>query len=106
MKNRPTRNTGKPSVLSVVHLVLSLGASVTTSFAAILWNPIDDDFINRADAAGWDTTTLLPHQMELTVLIDASVIATFALVVTAFFGVLAPRRRDKVFNAAIPPVSA
>jgi hypothetical protein len=44
--------------------------------------------------------------MELTVLIDASVIATFALVVTAFFGVLAPRRRDKVFNAAIPPVSA
>ena len=103
MKDRPTRNTGKPSALSVVHFVLSLGALTTTSFAAILWNPIDDDFINRADAAGWDMTMLLPHQMELSVLIHASVIATFALVVTAFFGVLASCRRHEVFNAAIPP---
>lgn len=31
---------------------LSLCASVATSFAAIAWNPIDEEFIKRADDAG------------------------------------------------------
>ena len=41
MNNRPTSHTGRPSVLSVAQLVLSLCALVATSFAATLWNPID-----------------------------------------------------------------
>ncbi|MGZ4662071.1 MAG: hypothetical protein ACXVYB_12410 [Arthrobacter sp.] len=67
-----------------------------TSAAAMMWNPIDADFINRADNAGWDETMLLPHQMELSLVVNASVLATFALVVTAFHGVLASRRRTGV----------
>ncbi|MET3719639.1 hypothetical protein ABIB27_001486 [Arthrobacter sp. UYEF21] len=38
--------------MSVVYLVLSLCALATTSAAAILWTPIDADFITRADNAG------------------------------------------------------
>jgi hypothetical protein len=89
-----------PSVLSVVHLVLSLCALVATSAAATLWNPIDTDFITRADNAGWDETMLLPHQMELSLLVNASVLATFVLVVTAFYGVAASRRRAKDSHGA------
>ena len=102
----PTHQTGKPSVLSVVQLVLSLCALVATSLAAILWNPIDADFINRADNAGWDETMLLPHQMELSLVVNASVLATFVPVVTEFFGVLASRRRAEVPQAANPPAVA
>lgn len=100
MDQRPTHHTGKPSVLSVVHLVLSLCALVATGAAATLWNPIDTDFITRADNAGWDEAMLLPHQMELSLVVNASVLATFVLVVTAFYGVLASRRRAKVSQAA------
>lgn len=88
--------------MSVVHLVLSLCALVATSLAAILWNPIDADFINRADAAGWDETMLLSHQMELSLVVNASVLATFVVVVTAFFGVLASRRRAEASHVASP----
>lgn len=102
MNNRPAGRTGKPSALSVVLLVLSLGALVATSFAAILWNPIDEEFVNRADDAGWDTTMLLPHQMELSLFVNASVLATLAVVVTSFFGVMASRRRAKVAHGANP----
>jgi hypothetical protein len=103
MNNRPTSHTGRPSVLSVAQLVLSLCALVATSFAATLWNPIDEEFISRADDAGWDTTMLLPHQMELSLVVNASVLATFVVVVTAFFGVLASRRRAEDSLAANPP---
>lgn len=96
-------HTRKPSVLSVVHLVLSLCALVSTSAAAILWNPIDTDLITRADNAGWDQTMLLPHQMELTLVVDASVLATFVLAVTALYGVLASRRRP-VARTPLQPV--
>ncbi len=88
MDKRPSSHKGKPSVWSVVQLVLSLCALVATSVAAILWNPIDADFINRADNAGWDESVLLPHQMELSLVLNASVLATFAVVVTAIIGVL------------------
>jgi hypothetical protein len=84
---------GKPSAFSVATFVLSLGAWAATSLAALLWNPIDEDFINRADDAGWVESILLPHQMELTLLINASGVATFVLAVTTFFGMLASRRR-------------
>ena len=100
MDQRPTHHTGKPSVLSVVHLVLSLCALAATSAAALLWNPIDTDFITRADNAGWDETMLLPHQMELSLVVNASVLATFVLVVTAFYGVVASRRRAKDSHGA------
>ncbi len=93
LDQRPTNEMGKPPVLSVVHLVLSFCALVTTSAAAILWNPIDIDFITRADNAGWDETMLLPHQMELSLVVNASVLITIVLVVTAFYGVLASHRR-------------
>lgn len=93
MDKRPSSHNEKPSVLSGVQLVLSLCALVATSAAAILWNSIDADFITRADNAGWDETMLLPHQMELSLVLNASVFATFVLVVTAFYGVLASRRR-------------
>jgi hypothetical protein len=69
---------------------------VATGAAATLWNPIDADFITRADNAGWDETMLLPHQTELSLVVNASVLATFFLVVTAFHGLLATRRRAGV----------
>lgn len=100
LDQRPTHHTGKPSVPSVVHLVLSLCALVATSAAATLWNPIDADFINSADNAGWDETMLLPHQMELSLVVNASVLITFVLVVTAFYGMLASRRRARDSHGA------
>jgi hypothetical protein len=106
MDNRLTSHTGKPSVLSVVHFVLSLCALAAAGLAAVLWSPIDADFINRADSAGWDETMLLPHQMELSLVINATVLATFGVVVTAFLGVLASRRRTEVSQAANPPAAA
>ncbi|MET3721966.1 hypothetical protein ABIB51_004381 [Arthrobacter sp. UYCu712] len=36
---------------------------------------------------------LLPHQMELSIVVNTSVLLTLVLVVTAFYGVLASRRR-------------
>jgi hypothetical protein len=90
-KHRANQN-GKPSAWSVISFILGLCALTTTSLVAILWNPIDEDIINRADAAGWDTSRLLPHQTELSLLINASVLATFVIVVTAFMGMLTSRR--------------
>ena len=78
------------------------GRFACSSAAAILWNPIDADFIKRADNAGWDETMLLPHQVELSLVINASVLATLVVLVTAFYGVLASRRRAKVSHAASP----
>ncbi|MEC5193240.1 hypothetical protein RCH17_003538 [Arthrobacter sp. MP_M7] len=95
MHQRLTHHTEKPPVLPVVYLILSLCALATTSAAAILWTPIDADFITRADNAGWDTTMLLPHQMELSIVVNTSVLLTLVLVVTASYGVLASRRQVK-----------
>jgi hypothetical protein len=49
---------------------------------------------------------LLPHQMELSLVLNASVLATFVVAVTAFVGVLASRRRAKVSQAANLPATA
>ncbi|RKR30163.1 hypothetical protein [Arthrobacter oryzae] len=94
-----------PSALSVIQLVLSLCALAATSAAAILWNPIDADFVNRADDAGWDQTMLLPHQMELSLVVNASVLISFVLVVIAFCGVLAQRRQARVPATTNPPAT-
>ena len=106
MDKRPLSHKGKPSVWSVVQLALSLCALVATSVAAILWNPIDADFINRADKAGWDESMLLPHQMELSFVLDASVLATFVVVVTAIIGALTSRRRANATQPANPSAIA
>ncbi len=106
MDKRPSSHKGKPSALSVVQLALSLCALVATSVAAILWYPIDADIINRADNAGWDESMLLPHQMELSFVLNASVLATFVVVVTAIIGVLASRRRPNATQPANPSAIA
>ena len=106
MDKRPSSHKGKPSVWSVVQLVLSLCALVATSVAAILWNPIDADFISRADKAGWDESMLLPHQMELSFVLDVSVQATFVVVVTAIIGALTSRRRANATQPANPSAVA
>lgn len=93
MDKQRANRFGKPSAWSVVSFVVGLCALTATSLVAILWNPIDEDIINRADAAGWDTSMLLPHQTELSLLINASVVVTFVIVVTALMGVLSSRRR-------------
>jgi hypothetical protein len=71
-------------------------SALSTSLVAIVWNPVDQDLHNRADAAGWDTSLLLPHQTELTFWINASVLATAIGVVAALVGMLASRRRTEV----------
>lgn len=106
MNARPIDRAGKPSVSSVVSFVLSLCALVATSLTAILWNPIDQDILNRADTAGWDTRILLPHQTELSILIGASVLATVVVVVAAFIGMMASRRRTKVSATGHPQFRA
>lgn len=95
MNTRRTGFAGKPSAGSITSFALSLSALLTTSLVAILWNPIDQDLLNRADAAGWDTRMLLPHQTELTLLINASALATAVVVVAAFVGVLASLRKPE-----------
>ena len=77
---------------SIASFALSLSALLATSLVAIVWNPVDQDILNRADAAGWDTRMLLPHQTELTLLINASVLTTAIVVVAAFVGMMASRR--------------
>jgi hypothetical protein len=102
MNTRPTGRVGKPPASSVASFVFGLCALVSTSVTAILWHPIDQDILNRADAAGWDTRMLLPHQTEISLLIDASVLATFVVAVTAFIGMMASRRRTEASAAAHP----
>jgi hypothetical protein len=104
MDKRRVNHFGKPSAWSVTSFVLGLCALTTTSLVAILWNPIDEDIINRADAAGWDTSMLLPHQTELSLLINASVLATLVIVVTAFMGMLTSRRRTGISADSPAPV--
>jgi hypothetical protein len=54
-----------------------------------------------SDGFPW-TSMLLPHQTELSLLINASVVATFVVAVTAFIGVVASRRRTEVSETANP----
>lgn len=96
MNTRRTGRAGNPSVASIISFALSVSALVATSLVAIVWNPVDQDLLNRADAAGWDTGVLLPHQTELTLLINASVLATAIGVVAAFVGMTASRRRTEM----------
>jgi hypothetical protein len=105
-KKRQTSHAGRPSVLSVAQLVLSLCALVATISAAVLWNPIDTDFIYRADNAGWDETLLLPHQTELSLVLNAWVLASLAVFVVALFGVMAPCQRAAVSHATYSPADA
>ncbi|MFF2318240.1 hypothetical protein ACFVTE_18475 [Arthrobacter sp. NPDC058097] len=92
MNRRHTDRVGKPSAASTASFALSLSALFVTSLVAIVWIPVDQDVLSRADAAGWDTRMLLPHQTELTLLIYASVLATAIVVVATFIGLMASRR--------------
>lgn len=96
MGNCPSNHNEKPSALSVANLVLSLCTLAATSIAAVLWNAIDADHINRADAAGWDETMLLPHQLELTLAVNASVLGSVVLVVIAFLSMRSRRGRSRL----------
>lgn len=103
MGNCLLNHNAKPSALSVANLVLSLCTLAATSIAAVLWNAIDADHIARADAAGWDETMLLPHQMELTLVVNASVLGSVVLVVIAFLSMRSRRGRSRLsYNAKTP----
>ncbi len=60
--------------------LLMLGLSV---MALVFWTPIDDTFVNRADAAV-DMSLLLPHQNGLWIVLHGLVFAAFLTSVLAF----------------------
>ncbi len=81
MTTRTTRR--RPSVRSVIMLALALLIFGLSVIAVVLWTPIDESFINRADQAG-DISLLLPHQTGLWLVINAQTIAAFLISVFAF----------------------
>jgi hypothetical protein len=77
-KKRGLPQTHGKTNRSVTFRRLFPDAFACSGAAVILRNPIDADFIKRADNAGWDETMLLPHQGELSLVINASVLATLS----------------------------
>ena len=47
-------------------LSLAAAAAALVTAVAVLWFPIDQAAITRADEAGWDESLLLPNQFALT----------------------------------------
>ena len=91
MSKRERARQGQPSGLSMASFFLGLVLLGVTSVTAVLWNPIDEAIINRADFAGWDTAMLLPNQTALWLVVNASVVVALALVVVTFFAMWASR---------------
>jgi hypothetical protein len=58
----------------------------------VLFAPIDDQFIETADNAGWDARLLLPHQLLLSLTIRGAVL--LSVVVTFVAGLRSRRAGD------------
>jgi hypothetical protein len=72
--------------------LVALLMTVTSTLVAVWWNPIDARFIDAADAAGWDTSLLLPHQTGLTVAVDGALLLSVVLTVVTLVALLRSRR--------------
>ena len=88
----PAQHPGRPTASSVATFVLSLLTSAAALTVAVLWSPIDAEFVTRADEAGWDTSLLLPHQELLTLASYGAVVLSLTLTVVALRAVSASRR--------------
>lgn len=71
-------------------LLTAVGAVVLTTIALVLWLPIDQAAIERADDAGWDTSLLLPHQSLLTLVLLGACLCSW---LTAVVNVICLRSR-------------
>ncbi len=81
MPSKTTRR--RPTVWRIIVFALSLVIFGLSVIAVVFWTPIDDTFVNRADAAG-DMNRLLPHQTGLWLVLHALTFAAFLLSVFAF----------------------
>lgn len=79
----PNLSRRRPTVWTTVVFALALLMLGLSLIAVAFWTPIDETFVNRADAAG-NMSLLLPHQTGLWLVLHAQVFATFLISVFAF----------------------
>jgi len=72
-----------PTVLTIIVFALALFMFVLSVMAVWFWTPIDESFVNRADAAG-DMSLLLPHQTGVWLVLRAMSFVSFLVSVIAF----------------------
>jgi hypothetical protein len=87
-----TTTRRRASRLPLAAFLLALVLTATTVLVAVLFAPIDDQFIEAADNAGWDARLLLPHQLLLSLTIRGAVLLSVVLTVVTFVAGLRSRR--------------
>jgi hypothetical protein len=78
-----TSSSRRPTLGTTIVFILAVFMCVLSVVAVVFWTPIDDAFIDRAEAAG-DMGLLLPHQHGLWVVLHALAFGAFLLSVFAF----------------------
>ncbi|WP_125610051.1 hypothetical protein [Specibacter cremeus] len=88
-------------VWTVIVFALALLMFLLSVIAVAFWTPIDDSFVNRADAAG-DISLLLPHQMGLWFVLHVLNFVAFLLSVFAFVTMWQSRRERPSVQSSSP----
>jgi len=100
---------GRPIVHVIFCFAAAIGAVVAAcvaGVAAVTFDRLDSQLIDKADAAGWNTSLLLPHENLLWVTINGAfgLLVLVALCSIAALVTLALRtRRSRKSAAGIPP---
>ena len=94
METTATRHAarGRASKSNLWTLFASASALVLCTVTIVLWWPIDQAFLARADDAGWDTSLLLPNQFFITIVLLGTWLCIAAAVTSAAMSLRADQR--------------
>lgn len=93
--NTPRPQQRQAKKLAIWTLIAAAGALLLYTAALVLWYPIDQAAITRADNAGWNESLLLPHQFLITTVLLGGWVCSLGAVVASAFLVHAASSRPR-----------